>query len=103
MINRLCAILIAFGAAAAVAGPELGQAQMDKYHKSCSVCHDSGAAGAAKTGDTAAWQPLLDKGMQALVESVNKGLNAMPPRGMCFDCSDADYRALIEYMASPAG
>ena len=30
------------------------------------------------------------------------GLNAMPPKGMCFDCTDDEYKALIEYMAKPA-
>ncbi len=44
----------------------------------------------------------MAKGMDALVLSVNTGLNAMPPKGMCFDCTDDDYKALIEYMATPA-
>ena len=46
--------------------------------------------------------PRMAKGMEVLVASVNNGLNAMPPKGMCFDCTDADYTALIEYMAAPA-
>ncbi len=75
---------------------------MDKYNKSCAVCHNSGAANAPKTGDAAAWEPRMAKGMDVLVQSVNGGLNAMPPKGMCFDCSDEDYKALIEYMAKPA-
>jgi len=37
-----------------------------------------------------------------LVKAVNTGLNAMPPKGMCFDCSDEDYAALITYMSTPA-
>jgi cytochrome c5 len=28
-------------------------------------------------------------------------MNAMPPRGMCNDCTDADYKALITYMSTP--
>jgi cytochrome c5 len=44
----------------------------------------------------------MAKGMDVLVQSVNNGLNAMPPKGMCFDCTDDDYKALIEYMAKPA-
>ena len=56
----------------------------------------------AKTGDEAAWDPRLAKGMDALLVSVNNGLNAMPPKGMCFDCTDEDYTALIEYMSKPA-
>ena len=45
------------------------------------------------------WQPRMEKGMETLVKSVTEGLNAMPPKGMCFDCSEQDYKALIEYMA----
>jgi cytochrome c5 len=71
----------------------------DRYNRTCAVCHASGAAGAPKTGDTAAWEPRLAKGMEANVASVNNGLNAMPPKGMCFDCSPEDYEALIKYMA----
>ena len=37
--------------------------------------------------------------MEALLASVKNGLNAMPPRGMCFDCSDEEYMELITYMS----
>ena len=66
--------------------------------QSCTYCHASGAAGAPKTGDQAAWKPRMDKGMDTLVKHVEEGYNAMPPGGMCGDCSKEDYRALIEYM-----
>ena len=55
-----------------------------------------------KAGDAEAWAPRVAKGMDALLASVNAGLNAMPPKGMCFDCTDADYTALIQYMSAPA-
>lgn len=73
----------------------------DRYNKTCSVCHASGAAGAPKTGVAAEWEPRMAKGMDVMVESVDKGLNAMPPKGMCFDCSNDEFKALIEYMAAP--
>lgn len=76
------------------------QAVIDKYGKSCGVCHGSGAAGAPKTGVEADWAPRLTKGMDTLVSSVEKGMNAMPPKGMCYDCSADDYKALIEYMSA---
>ncbi len=83
-----------------------GIAQEDKalqelYGKSCAVCHTAGAAGAPKTGVPSEWESRLTKGMDTLVASVQNGLNAMPPKGMCFDCSAEDYKALIEYMAKP--
>lgn len=74
-----------------------------QYASSCTFCHAAGAAGAPRTGDAAAWAPLLaEKGMDGLVLSVTNGLGAMPPRGMCNNCSAEDYQALIEYMAGDA-
>ncbi|GAB3325270.1 c-type cytochrome [Haliea atlantica] len=87
---------------ALTASAAMADVPMDKYNKSCAVCHNAGAAGAPKTGDAAAWAPKLEKGMDALVQSVKNGLNAMPPKGMCFDCTDEDYVALIKYMSTPA-
>jgi cytochrome c5 len=96
-MKKLLAIAMTLFAAGAFAQPD-----MAKYDKSCKVCHAAGAAGAPKTGDAAAWEPRMAKGMDVLVASVNNGLNAMPPKGMCFDCTDEDYAVLIEYMATPA-
>jgi cytochrome c5 len=90
---------IAF-ALAFVVNTQAGEVE-DRYGKTCAVCHASGAAGAPKTGDAAEWAPRLEKGMDTLVQSVDKGMNAMPPKGMCFDCSADDFKALIEYMAAP--
>ena len=69
------------------------------YEDSCGACHTTGAAGAPETGDTEAWEPLLEKGMDELVQSVKDGMGGMPPGGMCGECSDEDFRALIEYMS----
>ncbi len=96
-MKKLLAVFLALSAVSAFAQPD-----MAKYDKSCKVCHATGAAGAPKTGDAAAWEPRIAKGMEALLVSVNNGLNAMPPKGMCFDCTDADYTALITYMSTPA-
>lgn len=97
-MKKILAVTLTLFAAGAFAQDDM----MAKYDKSCKVCHATGAAGAPKTGDAAAWAPRMEKGMDTLVASVTNGLNAMPPKGMCFDCSDADYQALIEYMAKPA-
>ena len=96
-MKKVFAAALMLVAAGAIADPVT-----DKYNKTCAVCHASGAANAPKTGDAAAWEPRLAKGMDAMVQSVANGLNAMPPKGMCFDCSDEDYKALIEFMAKPA-
>lgn len=90
------AVLMAGCAAGAYASVE------EKYNRACVACHSTGAANAPKTHDVAAWEPRLAKGMDALVESTTKGMGAMPPRGMCMDCTPEDYKALIEFMSKPA-
>ena len=71
----------------------------ERYNSSCTFCHAAGAAGAPKSHDEAAWKPRMEKGMDTLVKHVREGFNAMPPGGMCPDCSDEELRALIEYMS----
>lgn len=79
-----------------VARKELGQATYEQY---CVVCHRDGVAGAPKFRDAADWRPRLDKqNIDSLTASALKGLNAMPAKGTCQECSDADLKAAIEYM-----
>ncbi|MEK9712583.1 MAG: c-type cytochrome [Thalassolituus sp.] len=72
-----------------------------KYAQACAACHAMGVAGAPKAFDAAAWEPRLAKGMDTLVNSVTKGLNAMPAGGLCFDCTAEQYQALIKHMSTP--
>lgn len=72
------------------------------YHRSCRSCHGVQGSGAPLTGDVAAWQPRLELGMDTMVQRVIEGSGGMPPLGMCFDCDEAQFSALIEFMASPA-
>lgn len=70
------------------------------YNTSCLACHATGAAGAPKLGDAAAWAPRIAAGMDALMANVSNGLNAMPPKGLCMDCSTDELMAVIEYMVA---
>lgn len=70
-----------------------------KYNMFCIACHGTGAAGAPKTGDKAAWEPRMAAGVDAMVASSKKGKNAMPPMGLCNDCTDAELKEIIEFMA----
>ncbi len=70
------------------------------YQNSCRICHDAGVANAPRRGDAAGWEPRLEKGMDTLVQSVIRGVGAMPPGGMCTNCSADDYKAVISFMAS---
>jgi len=86
--------------AAAAAGPRSG-AQV--YNATCMACHSTGVAGAPKVGDKAAWGPRAAKGIDGLLASATHGLNAMPPRGTCADCSDDELKGAIEHMLSQTG
>lgn len=82
-------------AAASEASP--GQAV---YARACFACHDSGAAGAPKLGDQAAWENRVAQGIDQLLTTAINGKGAMPPRGTCADCSDDDLKGAIEFMLS---
>ena len=83
--------------AMASAGPKSGE---EIYNGTCVSCHGTGAAGAPKMGDAAAWAPRIATGMDSLLANATKGLNAMPPKGLCMACSDAELQSAIEYMVS---
>jgi len=70
-----------------------------KFAQTCGVCHTAGVAGAPKAFDAAAWAPRLKTGMPALINTVKTGKGAMPPKGMCMDCTDDQYKQLIEHMS----
>ncbi len=93
-------VLIA-AAAAALMLPTAAMADRDGatvYNTKCGVCHASGAAGAPKLGDAAAWGPRAALGMDALLATAKKGKGAMPPQGLCMDCNDAELQSAIQYM-----
>jgi len=71
----------------------------ERYASACANCHASGIEGAPRKGDAAAWAPRLRQGDATLLAHVRNGMRAMPPRGLCNDCSDAEYRALITFMS----
>jgi cytochrome c5 len=85
------------GEAAAATGPKTGE---QVYQAHCITCHGTGAAGAPKMGDAAAWAPRIAKGIDALLSSATNGKNAMPPKGLCMDCSEDELKGAIEYMTS---
>lgn len=69
------------------------------YNQSCVTCHGAAVLGAPKTGDKAAWNARMKKGMPALVKNVKDGYKNMPAKGLCANCTDAELANLIELMA----
>ncbi len=83
--------------AAAPTGPRTGDAVYNTY---CMACHATGAAGAPKAGDKAAWEPRIAQGEDVLLTHALNGFNGMPARGTCMDCSDDEIKAAIDHMLS---
>ena len=67
------------------------------YQGACLACHTTGAAGAPKIGDAAAWSDRGAKGLDALVASVVNGMGAMPPRGGS-QYDDDQVKVAVEYI-----
>lgn len=76
---------------------EKGQAVYQQY---CVVCHSTGAAGAPKVGDAAAWKPRIAEGMTVLVQHAMQGYKLMPPKGTCIACTQEDITDAVKYMVS---
>jgi cytochrome c5 len=84
--------------AAVASGPRDGATI---YNTVCGACHNTGAAGAPKIDDKAAWAPRLATGKEALIKSVTNGKNAMPPKGGA-TLSDVEIKNAVEYVMSKA-
>jgi cytochrome c5 len=98
MAGEACAdASVAASAGGASGEPRSGETV---YTTKCSSCHATGAAGAPKLGDAAAWTDRIGKGDDVLYANAINGYNAMPAKGLCFDCSDDEIKAAVDHMVS---
>jgi cytochrome c5 len=72
---------------------------MEKWNRSCALCHVGGEGGAPGMADSVAWQGRIAGGNARLLKNTLEGLNRMPPLGYCMDCDEQDFAAMIEMMA----
>lgn len=71
------------------------------FKEFCATCHAKDAAlntAAPRIGDKKSWQALNRIGMPTLLAMTQSGAPPMPPRGGCFECSDQQLQATIQYM-----
>ncbi len=81
------------------AGPRTGE---EVFKAQCATCHTSGALGAPKLGDAAAWGPRIGTGLATLIQSALKGKNAMPPQAGG-EFSDLEVSRAVAYLGNSAG
>lgn len=69
----------------------------------CLACHGSGANGAPKIGDRAAWSKRAAQGLPSLTQNALKGIRQMPPHGGNPNLSDLEIERAIAYMVNQSG
>lgn len=75
------------------------------FNQFCANCHASKPlidTPAPRISQHQTWQALSRLGTDKLLMITIKGQGAMPARGGCFECSDAQLRASIEWMQRKA-
>ena len=100
-------------AAPAAAAPAAAPAADDKvavgegvFKKTCSMCHQTGAAGAPILGNKDDWGPRIAQGKDTLYKHALGGFNgnkgAMPPKGANPALTDDEVKAAVDYMVGKA-
>jgi cytochrome c5 len=69
------------------------------YRQSCGTCHDGGKLGAPILGNKAEWAPLLMRNFDVLLTNALHGINNMPPKGGCSECTNTEIIAAVKFMA----
>ncbi len=69
----------------------------------CAKCHGTGAMGAPRIGDKAAWQKRASRGLSSLTANALKGIRNMPAHGGQPSLSDLEIRRAITYMVDQSG
>ncbi len=96
----LAAALVATGASFAAEKERTGE---EIVKQQCSKCHGTGAHGAPRIDDRAAWVPRMKNGLDATVRSAIRGHGEMPARGGMANLTDSELRSAIVYMFNTAG
>jgi cytochrome c5 len=83
--------------------PKQLQAGGEVYKAVCAACHTTGAAGAPKVGDAAAWSARIGQGYDTLVKHAVQGIRAMPAKGGNPDLDDVEVARAVVFMANESG
>lgn len=68
------------------------------YNTFCMACHATGVSEAPILGNAEQWEARVAKGVDALYSSSINGLNVMPPRGTCVDCTDEEMQDAVDFI-----
>lgn len=83
--------------------PRVLQAGGAVYAATCAACHDSGMAGAPKTGDNGAWAARLAQGYDTILKHAIEGIRAMPAKGGNPDLDNLEVERAVVFMTNKSG
>ncbi|OGV51378.1 MAG: cytochrome C [Legionellales bacterium RIFCSPHIGHO2_12_FULL_42_9] len=81
--------------------PDEGEQIVQHFCASCHAVKPLINLGAPRMGQKADWLPRVNQGLDLLFKHTAEGHHAMPPRGGCFECSDAQLKMAIHAMLPP--
>lgn len=83
--------------------PKILQSGEAVFTAICAACHATGAAGAPKLGDVAAWSARIGQGYDLLVKHAIEGIRAMPAKGGNPDLDDVEVARAVVYLSNKSG
>ncbi|MGV6859972.1 MAG: c-type cytochrome [bacterium] len=100
-MKKLSLVLLA-SSFALVSGAAMAADGEATYKQACFACHGTGAAGAPKIGDKAAWAPRIAEGNEVMYNIALHGKpgTAMVAKGGQAQLSDEAVKAAVDYMVS---
>jgi len=72
---------------------------LNRWWRTCALCHINGQGGAPRMGNMDEWQPRLVQSDGEMLRHTIEGYNNMPPLGYCMSCSREDLIKLIGFMS----
>ena len=69
------------------------------YEANCAMCHGADGMGAPVLGDKAAWDVVVNKGMETVYNNGINGLNGMPPKGGS-SLSNTEFKSVVDYIVN---
>ena len=79
--------------------PDIGKRTGEQiYFAVCSSCHSQKVPGAPQFGVRNDWIEPLEKGNKVLYRNTLRGINGMPEKGLCEDCTKRELRSALNYL-----
>jgi len=92
--------MVSIGGSSSTASAGVVKSGAEVYKASCFACHGTGAAGAPKLGDKAAWKARIGQGMATLISHALKGFKGMPAKGGNAALSDGEVKAAVKHLVA---